>query len=95
MKGGEADNIFIYDYPRFPYCYGNMSEDAKQQEINLQYVALTRAKKSLYLVLTVPTERELESDHGVEKVEQLNTRVKYLVDKVNSLRRILWLLYMI
>ena len=84
MKGGEADNIFIYDYPRFPYCYGNMSEDDKQQEINLQYVALTRAKKSLYLVLTVPTERELESDHGVERVEQLNTRVKYLVDKVNS-----------
>ena len=84
MKGGEADNIFIYDYPRFPYCYGNMSEDDKQQEINLQYVALTRAKKKLYLVLTVPTERELESDHGVERVEQLNTRVKYLVDKVNS-----------
>ena len=50
MKGGEADNIFIYDYPKFPYTFGKQGEDEKQQEVNLQYVALTRAKKNLYLI---------------------------------------------
>lgn len=85
MKGGEADNIFIYDYPRFPYCYSNMSEDDNQQEKNLQYVALTRAKKKLYLVLTVPTERELQSEQGLQKVDEMNERVEMLVDNINSL----------
>lgn len=83
MKGGEADNIFIYDYPRFPYCYSNMSEDDQQQEVNLQYVALTRAKKKLYLVLTVPTERELQSENGIERVQEMNERVKTVVDSIN------------
>ena len=83
MKGGEADNIFIYDYPRFPYCYNNMSEDDQQQEVNLQYVALTRAKKKLYLVLTVPTERELQSENGIERVQEMNERVKTVVDSIN------------
>ena len=50
MKGGEADNIFIYDYPKFPYVRNHMSEDDEQQEKNLQYVAVTRAKKKLYLI---------------------------------------------
>lgn len=83
MKGGEADNIFIYDYPRFPYKYTNMSEDDQQQEVNLQYVALTRAKKKLYLVLTVPTERELQSENGIERVQEMNERVKTVVDSIN------------
>lgn len=83
MKGGESDNIFIYDYPRFPYCYSNMSEDDQQQEVNLQYVALTRAKKKLYLVLTVPTERELQSENGIERVQDMNERVKTVVDSIN------------
>lgn len=50
MKGSEADNVFIYDYPMFPYDFAS-SEDEKQQELNLQYVAITRAKKQLYLVM--------------------------------------------
>lgn len=51
MKGGEADKVIIYDYPRFPYKFRNQSMDEEQQEENLQYVALTRAKKELYLAL--------------------------------------------
>lgn len=50
MKGGEADNVFIYDYPKFPYVRPHMSDDDEQQERNLQYVAVTRAKKKLYLI---------------------------------------------
>lgn len=50
MKGGEADNVFILDYPAFPYYFRNYTEDDMQQERNLQYVAITRAKKNLYLM---------------------------------------------
>ena len=56
MKGGEADNVFIYDYPRFPYKFSKQSADERQQEVNLQYVALTRAKKNLYLLKLSPEE---------------------------------------
>ena len=51
MKGGEADNVYIYDYPAFPYEFQSMSDEQALQESNLQYVALTRAKKNLSLVL--------------------------------------------
>ena len=50
MKGGEADNVFIYDYPNFPYEFKGMSDEEKQQEKNLLYVAITRTKKNLYLL---------------------------------------------
>ena len=50
MKGGEADNIYIYNYPMFPYKMPRATEDEEQQEINLKYVAITRAKKNLYLI---------------------------------------------
>src|SRR5699024_4360897 len=50
MKGGEADNVFIYGYPNFPYGFKGMSDEEKQQEKNLLYVAITRAKKNLYLL---------------------------------------------
>jgi superfamily I DNA/RNA helicase len=50
MKGGEADEVYILEYPKFPYKFRNQSEEDKQQEKNLQYVAITRAKKKLHLV---------------------------------------------
>ena len=49
-KVGEGDNVFIYDYPEFPYEFKGMNDEEKQQEKNLLYVAITRAKKNLYLV---------------------------------------------
>lgn len=51
MKGGEADTIYIYDYPRFPYGWADMTKEDIQQEENLEYVAVTRAKKNLHLIL--------------------------------------------
>lgn len=73
MKGGEADNIFIYDYPRFPYSFGRQGDDEKQQETNLQYVALTRAKKNLYLIKITP---------GNEDDDQLNINCEYNINKL-------------
>ena len=54
MKGGEADTVYIFDYPRFPYMWKDMTKEDEQQEANLQYVAITRAKKNLYLILCDP-----------------------------------------
>lgn len=51
MKGSEADNVYIIDYPQFPYKFDGQSDEELQQESNLQYVALTRAKKTLTLLL--------------------------------------------
>ena len=59
MKGGEGDNIFIIDYPKFPYKFSKQSVDEEQQEQNLQYVAITRAKKTLNLVMLEPDNDEL------------------------------------
>ena len=73
MKGGEADNVFIIDYPRFPYVYSNQTEDAQQQEKNLQYVALTRPKKNLYLCrISRCRNRETEED-----IDRLNTKCEF------------------
>lgn len=77
MKGGEADNVFIIDYPRFPYIYSSQTEEAQQQERNLQYVALTRAKKNLYLskISRLKNSRETEDD-----IEKLNVESQFKVD---------------
>lgn len=45
-KGREADRVFILDRHLMPSPYARTT-DAKQQEINIQYVAVTRAKKTL------------------------------------------------
>lgn len=77
MKGGEADNVYIYDYPMFPYTAGCHSDDDLQQEKNLKYVAVTRAKKNLYLILCD------ESDGNERNVELNSTsmaEVKCLLD---------------
>lgn len=49
MKGGEADNIFIYNIGKLPLVWGEQTDEQFEQEMNLKYVALTRAKKHLYL----------------------------------------------
>lgn len=48
-KGLEADRAFIIDYPNIEIKAQNMTVDARQQERHLHYVALTRAKKQLFL----------------------------------------------
>lgn len=78
MKGGEADNVFILEYPRFPYIYNNQTEDSKQQEKNLQYVALTRPKKNLYLCLI----KDCKPRETLEDIIKLNETCKIDVNAV-------------
>lgn len=76
MKGGEADNIFILDYPMFPYSFKGQNEDDQRQESNLQYVAITRAKKNLYLCLL--------NDNGLGDLANKNSECQRVVG--NALR---------
>ena len=49
VKGLEAKNCFVLNKGK-PTLDGCMNNDQRQQEMNLSYVALTRAQENLYLV---------------------------------------------
>jgi ATP-dependent exoDNAse (exonuclease V) beta subunit len=49
-KGDEAERVFVIGYSRLPYLRPNMQDWQCQQENNLVYVALSRAKSELYLI---------------------------------------------
>jgi superfamily I DNA/RNA helicase len=49
VKGLEANNVFVLNEGK-AVIDGTMSAEQRQQEFNLSYVALTRAKENLYLV---------------------------------------------
>jgi DNA helicase II / ATP-dependent DNA helicase PcrA len=49
-KGLEADRIFLLNPDEMPLKWPNQQAWELQQEHNLKYVALTRAKGELYLV---------------------------------------------
>ena len=51
-KGLEADRVFILAPDRLPLNYPNMRPESAQQEMNLLYVAVTRAKQTLVIVTT-------------------------------------------
>lgn len=48
-KGGEWDNVFIIGTDEFPHSKAK-SDRQKEQEVNLMYVAVTRAINNLYFV---------------------------------------------
>ena len=60
-KGLEAENVFVLNEGR-PFVELGRSKDMIQQERNLSYVALTRAKENLYLVRCKSDEKDEESD---------------------------------
>jgi len=49
-KGLEENRVFIIDYDKMPYDRPGYQEWEKTQEVNLKYVAVTRAKETLFLV---------------------------------------------
>lgn len=83
MKGGEADTVYIFDYPRFPYMWKDMTKEDEQQEANLQYVAITRAKKNLYLILCDPN--KAKDDKQRERIEENNSNCIAKVTHINRL----------
>ena len=49
-KGDEANTVYILDSGKLPLTGKNANDAQKEQETNLVYVAITRAKKTLYFV---------------------------------------------
>jgi len=50
VKGLEADRVFVYRYDLMPHPMANTDREL-QEEKNIEYVAITRAKKELYLIM--------------------------------------------
>ncbi|MDD7314563.1 MAG: UvrD-helicase domain-containing protein [Bacilli bacterium] len=62
-KGSETNNVFVLDEAK-PAIYNFMTSDQIQQEKNLSYVALTRAKENLYLVVMPDEDEENEYNYS-------------------------------
>lgn len=63
-KGLENERVFILNYDELPYHRQQQKDWEKVQEINLKYVAITRALKELFLV-------ENRKTSSIEKAESL------------------------
>jgi superfamily I DNA/RNA helicase len=63
-KGLEANDVFIIEPQQLPLRYKRQTAEQFQQELNLFYVALTRAKKSLMFVFP-DSETLPESNEGL------------------------------
>jgi hypothetical protein len=64
-KGLEADNVFVLEYDRFPYSWRKMNDSDYQQERNIHFVAVTRAKRKLYTVkeqVVKPSQESVTND---------------------------------
>ena len=61
-KGLENNRVFILDYDKLPMKKDGHKPWETVQENNLKYVALTRAKESLYLVNAI--KEDIETDGG-------------------------------
>ena len=83
MKGGEADTVYIYDYPRFPYKWRDISKEDLQQELNLKYVAITRAKKNLHLILL--NEGKAKDDKQLDRMIEQNSNTITIVNSINKI----------
>lgn len=57
-KGDEANRVFIYGSQLLPFTFKSSQGWQIQQEMNITYVALTRAKQTLFLVPIVLNDRD-------------------------------------
>ncbi|GEQ87399.1 hypothetical protein ULMS_29070 [Patiriisocius marinistellae] len=70
-KGLENQRVFILDYDKLPMKKDNHKPWEKVQENNLKYVALTRAKKSLFLVNSMKEDVEPEEGNLFDKLDDI------------------------
>ena len=61
-KGLENDRVFILNYDELPYTRLQQKDWEKAQELNLKYVAITRALKELYLIESKKIEQVEEQE---------------------------------
>lgn len=65
-KGLEANNVFIINWDMMPHPMAKTDEEV-EQEYNIKYVAVTRAKKELYLLHNIDNEEEVIEEKEVLK----------------------------
>jgi superfamily I DNA/RNA helicase len=63
-KGLEENRVFIIDFDMLPLTRTDQKPWEETQEINLKYVAVTRAKEELFLVSSPKTASQSEEDTG-------------------------------
>jgi superfamily I DNA/RNA helicase len=59
-KGLEENRVFIVDYDKLPYVQMEQQDWERTQELNLKYVAITRAKEQLFLVEAVQVQEKAD-----------------------------------
>lgn len=64
-KGLENDRVFILNYDQLPEIRPNQKDWEKEQEWNLKYVAITRAKQELYMVRSNKKHKVGVADKGI------------------------------
>lgn len=77
VKGLEADEVFIINYNLMPYTSKTKSADENMQERNLKYIAVTRARKILYLCNGELDEDEKKYYNQMTEEEIEQTRVVF------------------
>lgn len=87
-KGLEADRVFILKPEKLPLRWKNQQAAQFQQERNLLYVALTRAKQTLFFVGDLPDLCRKESDvkPEVEALEASLDAVEMVPDSAHFVR---------
>lgn len=70
-KGLENNRVFILNYDRLPLQRDEQKDWEKQQEKNLKYVALTRAKETLYLVMSEKTSENEDEESLFDILDDL------------------------
>lgn len=70
-KGLENDRVFILDYDKLPLKKDNHKPWEITQENNLKYVALTRAKESLFLVNSIKEDVEMDEGNLFDELDDI------------------------
>ncbi|WP_291144392.1 ATP-dependent helicase [Flavobacterium sp. UBA7680] len=70
-KGLENERVFILDFNKLPIKNDNQQPWEVKQEINLKYVALTRAKHTLYLVDSIKEEQNKTEGNLFDEIEDI------------------------
>ncbi|UJH92930.1 ATP-binding domain-containing protein [Antarcticibacterium sp. 1MA-6-2] len=70
-KGLENNRVFILDYDKLPLKKDNHKSWETIQENNLKYVALTRARESLFLVNTIKEDVETEEGNLFDELDDI------------------------
>ena len=80
-KGLEFDRVYIIDFEKMPFQPSwkkePISKEAYQQEVNIMYVAMTRAGKELYF-----------QGAGYTTIEQIRAKLNDCADRLRSLKGI-------